>query len=61
MDATKQCGECGGTMHLDRQAQTEEVYHPGYHVAGRALPTRRVLVACWFCYECEHAEEYRPA
>jgi hypothetical protein len=48
-------------MHLDRQAQTEEVYHPGYHVAGRALPTRRVLVACWFCYECEHAEEYRPA
>lgn len=53
------CPSCGGTVTAIR-ATVVESYHPGYHVFGTALPTRKrdcVAAACSGCEFCVELPE----
>jgi hypothetical protein len=54
------CPSCGGTV-TRQQAEVEETYHAGSHVAGTPLPTRRRLCSVAACNECEFVVELRGA
>lgn len=57
MNDDPRCPECGSTFTIDTQAQTDVEYHPGYHVRGTPLPTRRVTLTVAFCDGCPYSHE----
>ena len=46
------CPLCRGWLDV-QECTTVETYHPGYHVAGRQLPTRERATVAAFCSGCE--------
>jgi len=46
-----------GTLEIVTDGYVEDVYHPGYHVAERPLPTRRRYVPFGACNSCEFCIE----
>lgn len=50
------CRVCGGSMTIDRHAETEA---PVYRVETRKVESVRRPAVVAFCNHCEHAEELR--